>query len=294
MRVELIEPTVAGLICPPERTEIEYLDLELRGFGLRVLRSGRKTWLARPRQSRDRRRVIIGPYPTIGCEEARFRAEALLTCRPETLSTTTAIATPAATTTIAKPAAVTAPGAFNRAERRRQMKARAPLPRRPDGKFMPRPKPSGAGPPLPTGADEDKVLVTLNAAIVELDAQRKQPREQAAAMLRDGQTHTEICSALHRLEALLGDVQFVLRREVVGLRTRLDHLLETQGRLMLELGTAVEKLNAELSRSRPDRQLLHERIELALRQTTEIRRHLQLTNVHTPMPRHTRRRPLGN
>jgi hypothetical protein len=302
MRAELIESTVARLSCPPERTEIEYIDIALPGFGLRVLRSGRKTWLIRPGWQRDRRRVIIGPYPTIGAEEARCRAETLLTRPPEVA---TAIALPPAPTTPAKSASLTAPAAFNWAERRRQMKARATsLPRRPDGKFMPRPTPPGAEEcPPPNGADNDNapareaepssVLDALDIAIARFDSERQQHREGAERMLRDGQALTEICSALHRLETFLGDVQSVQRQELVGLRTRLDHVLETQSGVMRELGAAVEKLTGELNRSRPDRQIVHERIELVLRQVTEIRRHLQLTNVHAPRPRHTRRQPLG-
>jgi hypothetical protein len=77
MRVDLIEPTVAGLTCPEGRHDVEYLDLVLRGFGLRVLPSGRKCWFARP-ASRHRRRISIGPYPAIGAEEARVHAATLL------------------------------------------------------------------------------------------------------------------------------------------------------------------------------------------------------------------------
>ncbi len=58
----------------------EYLvwDRDMRGFGLRVYPSGKKTYLVQYRAGRRTRRITIGQHGVLTAEEARTRAKQLL------------------------------------------------------------------------------------------------------------------------------------------------------------------------------------------------------------------------
>jgi integrase len=62
----------------PKRDEV-HTDSELRGFALRVSRTGKKTFFVQKDNKLGKtRRVAIGPWPAISAEEARGRAKVLL------------------------------------------------------------------------------------------------------------------------------------------------------------------------------------------------------------------------
>jgi integrase len=58
--------------------QVDFMDLGLRGFGLRVFRSGRKTFFARYRYGRGFRRFNLGDYPTIPLRLARANCKDIL------------------------------------------------------------------------------------------------------------------------------------------------------------------------------------------------------------------------
>lgn len=60
---------------PSDQVQVDYWDESLAGFGLRVTRSGIKTWLVRYRLNGRRRRFKIGTYPITGLAEARDAAK---------------------------------------------------------------------------------------------------------------------------------------------------------------------------------------------------------------------------
>ena len=63
-------------IKPPKTGRVEYWDEEVKGLGLRVSSSGRKTWVLMYRVRGDKRlrRASLGTYPTISLADARDRA----------------------------------------------------------------------------------------------------------------------------------------------------------------------------------------------------------------------------
>jgi hypothetical protein len=69
-------------------------------------------------------------------------------------------------------------------------------------------------------------------------------------------------------------------------------LLETHSTLLLDIGTAIEKLIAEVITSHGERRRIGEQLDRLLRSQTETRRQLGQTQLHI-LPHHTRRRPLG-
>ncbi|WP_299889269.1 Arm DNA-binding domain-containing protein [uncultured Ruegeria sp.] len=73
---KLTKRAVEGLAVETE----EYLvwDRDMRGFGLRVNPSGKKTYLVQYRASRWTRRITIGQHGVLTAEEARTQAKQLL------------------------------------------------------------------------------------------------------------------------------------------------------------------------------------------------------------------------
>jgi hypothetical protein len=63
--------------------------------------------------------------------------------------------------------------------------------------------------------------------------------------------------------------------------------------LVLEMGAALKRVSAELSRSTAERRVLRERMDQMLRVQAETRRGLGQLELHQA-PRHSRRRPLGH
>ena len=62
----------------PQASDYITFDAELKGFGLRVLPSGKKTYLVQYRSGGRTRRVKIGPHGVLTADEARTKARSLL------------------------------------------------------------------------------------------------------------------------------------------------------------------------------------------------------------------------
>jgi integrase len=65
-------------VKPPAHGRIEYWDLALPGFGLRVTDKGTKSWTVLYRLRRRQRRATLGTYPPMLLAEARDRGRAVL------------------------------------------------------------------------------------------------------------------------------------------------------------------------------------------------------------------------
>lgn len=66
------------LKCPPDRQEAFFWDSNLRGFGLRALRSGRRTWVYQYRDMNGRtRRLALGDVSSVNLDAARAAARAV-------------------------------------------------------------------------------------------------------------------------------------------------------------------------------------------------------------------------
>jgi integrase len=64
--------------CPPGRSEAFFWDRSCRGFGIRVLKSGRRSWVFQYRDENSRtRRVALGDVSAVGLEAAREAARQL-------------------------------------------------------------------------------------------------------------------------------------------------------------------------------------------------------------------------
>jgi integrase len=75
----LTKTTVAKLACPDGQTEAFFWDAEVKGLGLRVYASGRKSWLVQYRDRGGRtRRHPVGQFPAIEPSAARKLAGELL------------------------------------------------------------------------------------------------------------------------------------------------------------------------------------------------------------------------
>jgi hypothetical protein len=78
MKIHLVEPSVATLVCPTSRPVIEYVDTALPDFRLRVFPTGRKVWAVYCYSDGRRRWVQLRPaYPHLSAEEARQQAAVL-------------------------------------------------------------------------------------------------------------------------------------------------------------------------------------------------------------------------
>src|ERR1700745_4245493 len=65
-------------VKPPAHGRLEYWDLALPGFGLRVTDKGAKSWTVLYRLRRRQRRATLGTYPAILLAEARDRGRDVL------------------------------------------------------------------------------------------------------------------------------------------------------------------------------------------------------------------------
>ncbi|MFI5015237.1 MAG: integrase arm-type DNA-binding domain-containing protein [Hyphomicrobiales bacterium] len=68
---------VAAIETAP-RGRVEYWDVELPGFGLRVSEHGRKTWTVMYRHEGRLWRLTIGTYPVVPLADARLKANDVL------------------------------------------------------------------------------------------------------------------------------------------------------------------------------------------------------------------------
>ena len=67
--------TVRRMQCPPERAEGFFWDASCRGFGIRALRSGRRSWIYQYRDEHGRtRRIVLGDMSAVSLEDARETA----------------------------------------------------------------------------------------------------------------------------------------------------------------------------------------------------------------------------
>jgi hypothetical protein len=62
-----------------ERTQIDYWDSSLSGFGLRVSYGGRRTWIIRYRLGKRRPRLVIGTFPKMSLADARKGSKSQIT-----------------------------------------------------------------------------------------------------------------------------------------------------------------------------------------------------------------------
>ena len=70
--------TVEAATCPPNKKDVLLFDTKTRGFGLRVSKSGSKTFIAQFRSANGVRRVVIGPFGVLAPEQARQKAKVIL------------------------------------------------------------------------------------------------------------------------------------------------------------------------------------------------------------------------
>ena len=64
--------TVRGMRCPPGQPEAFFWDRSCRGFGMRALRSGRRTWIYQYRDAHGRtRRIALGDVSAVTLDAAR-------------------------------------------------------------------------------------------------------------------------------------------------------------------------------------------------------------------------------
>ena len=64
--------------CPPGKSEAFFWDASCRGFGIRVLKSGRRSWVFQYRDENSRtRRVALGDVSAVGLDAARGAARQL-------------------------------------------------------------------------------------------------------------------------------------------------------------------------------------------------------------------------
>lgn len=77
--VRLTKSLVAAASCPPDRDEVFIWDASVRGFGVRIRSSGRKSWIAQHRDGQGRtRRITIADVQIVELEDARRKARAEL------------------------------------------------------------------------------------------------------------------------------------------------------------------------------------------------------------------------
>lgn len=60
------------------RKRVEAMDSMVAGLGVRVLPTGHKSWFLRYGPREGRRRIVLGPYPTLTLEDARNKARELV------------------------------------------------------------------------------------------------------------------------------------------------------------------------------------------------------------------------
>lgn len=77
MRIELTAVFIQALKAP-ENGQLDYWDARTPGFGLRVSKSGRKSWTVMYRFRGLQRRMVVGTFPIVGLSDARQLARNIL------------------------------------------------------------------------------------------------------------------------------------------------------------------------------------------------------------------------
>tara|TARA_R110000824_G_scaffold180885_3_gene361436 strand:+ start:658 stop:2085 length:1428 start_codon:yes stop_codon:yes gene_type:complete len=70
--------TVGAADLIPKAGQVDYWDRDLKGWGLRVSTSGRRTWFVMYRADGRRERFTLGTYPAMGAADAREKALGVL------------------------------------------------------------------------------------------------------------------------------------------------------------------------------------------------------------------------
>ena len=76
-RIRLVDATVRA-VQPPARGQVNYIDVTLPGFSLRVAAGGAKRWIVTYHRGGRVRRVTFGRYPLLSLADARAKAKHLL------------------------------------------------------------------------------------------------------------------------------------------------------------------------------------------------------------------------
>jgi len=76
-RIRLVDATVRA-VQPPARGQVNYIDVTLPGFSLRVAAGGAKRWIVTYHRGGRVRRVTFGRYPLMSLADARAKAKQLL------------------------------------------------------------------------------------------------------------------------------------------------------------------------------------------------------------------------
>lgn len=76
--MKLTNTKVKNLPLPIDKEQHLEWDSETRGFGIRISRSGSKSWIVQGRVYGKTRRVTLGPFELLSADEARKRAQAKL------------------------------------------------------------------------------------------------------------------------------------------------------------------------------------------------------------------------
>jgi Arm DNA-binding domain len=64
--------SINKMYCPPGKSEAFFWDASCRGFGLRVLKSGRRSWIYQYRDEHKRtRRIVVGDVSAVSLDTAR-------------------------------------------------------------------------------------------------------------------------------------------------------------------------------------------------------------------------------
>jgi integrase len=70
--------TVADATCPPDKKDVLLFDGEVKGFALRVTKSGGKSFLAQYQGATGKRRVVLGSFGVLTPDQARQKAKVVL------------------------------------------------------------------------------------------------------------------------------------------------------------------------------------------------------------------------
>ena len=76
--IKLTQSAIEDAVCPPGKKDILLFDRETKGFGLRVSKTGTKTFLAQYQSAGGKRRVVLGTFGVLTPDQARRAAKGIL------------------------------------------------------------------------------------------------------------------------------------------------------------------------------------------------------------------------